>query len=436
MNAEQDITPLKAETSGLRKLVCTLNVGRDVLYQNARNSLREAARRWGADYLEILTTTGNRHHWEEKLHLDEHLSDGFRVLYYDGDVVVRKDCPSPFEVVPEGHWAQVRNYHPSHAGTLAAVQAALPKYATRCGVQVDPVKDYCNSGMVLFDLPTHRPVFWQAREFVSRHGFDRNWVIADQGNFAAAVARVQPLVFHLPAMFEMHGQTLWAGWTAEMKTWGYHFCGPINPHVGIPRTCWDDLGADREQEGVRRWVAGRPRSLMTGELTYFVRELAKVWKGVIVELGAYLGGSTWVGAQIARDHWSAYHSVDTWRGASDLAVGETHYRAFLKNLRDADLDEFVHVHKKLSAEAAADFPDGSVDLVFVDADHERAGCLADIVAWWPKLREGGVMLGHDYLPKYGVPAAVADAFGQPDEVSWGAYPIWKVTKAAGRLHAV
>jgi hypothetical protein len=180
--------PKAAVESSLRKIVCTLNVGTDCVLPNARNSIREAARRWGADYCEILSPTGPRHHYEEKLHLDEHFGDGYRVLYYDADVVIRKDCPSPFEVVPPGHWGWVRSYHPSHAGTLGAVQATLPAYAARCGAQVDPERDYPNTGMVLFELPAHRPVFEQARAFVSKLGFDRHWVIADQGNFVSDTA--------------------------------------------------------------------------------------------------------------------------------------------------------------------------------------------------------------------------------------------------------
>ena len=419
------------EPAGIPKIVCTLNVGQDVVLPNARNSIREAARRWGANYLEIVTPTGHRHHYEEKLHLDEHLPDGYRVLYYDADVVIRNDCPSPFEVVPEGHWAWPRSYHPSHAGTLPAVAGGIPGYAGLCGVEVDTELDYPNTGMMLFDLPAHRPVFAQAREFVQRNGFQTWWVIADQGNLACAVAKVKPPVFHIPPMFEMHGQCLWAGWTAEMKTLGYHFCGPINRSIGIPRTCWDDTGADRYTGSVMRWSRGKPHVLMTDEVTYFIRKLAGVWRGVIVEVGSFLGGSAWYGAQIARDNWCQYHCVDTWRGASDLAVGDEHYRAFQENLRDAGLSE-VQVHRISSTEAAGRFSDESVDLVFIDADHTYEGCLADIRAWWPKVKPGGWMLGHDFLAKYGVPQAVRAAFESPDEVSWGEYPIWAVGKTVSR----
>lgn len=32
----------------------------------------------------------------------------------------------------------------------------------------------------------------------------------------------------------------------------------------------------------------------------------------------------------------------------------------------------------------------------MDARHDRLGVLSDLVDWWPKLRQGGIMAGHDY----------------------------------------
>lgn len=39
--------------------------------------------------------------------------------------------------------------------------------------------------------------------------------------------------------------------------------------------------------------------------------------------------------------------------------------------------------------------DGSLDFVFIDADHTEAGVRRDIEAWTPKVRSGGMVLGHD-----------------------------------------
>lgn len=56
----------------------------------------------------------------------------------------------------------------------------------------------------------------------------------------------------------------------------------------------------------------------------------------------------------------------------------------------------------------------SLDFVYLDADHSYEGVAADLAAWWPKLKRGGLMAGHDYLDgvhggvTYGVERAVDD----------------------------
>ena len=47
--------------------------------------------------------------------------------------------------------------------------------------------------------------------------------------------------------------------------------------------------------------------------------------------------------------------------------------------------------------AAATVPDGSLDFVFIDGDHTCEGCKKDILAWSPKIKPDGWIIGHDYL---------------------------------------
>jgi hypothetical protein len=49
-----------------------------------------------------------------------------------------------------------------------------------------------------------------------------------------------------------------------------------------------------------------------------------------------------------------------------------------------------------SVQAASGVVDASLDFVFIDADHSYEGCKADIQAWRPKVRPGGLLCGHDY----------------------------------------
>ena len=426
----------------MKKIVCTLNVFKDVIHDNARASMREAARRWGADYVEILQPLGDVsiHHYYQKLQIDRHLPEDCRAVYYDADVVIRSDCPSPFDVVPVGSFGFVRSHHPSHAGATPHVYTPMLDFAAKFNKTYGPdvVREfYPNNGMLVFDTTSHRVVFEQARRMVDAVGFDSRWEIADQGFLSVAALISDATVFFLPPMFQMHGDVLWSGWSPEMLTLGYHFCGPVEASIAIPRTVWDDLGPDRRISGtdISRWHQGKPIHLCDGqEIPMLIREMSLIRAGCIVEVGSFLGGSAWYGAQIARDNYSSYHCIDAWDFDDDLTVTENHYRGFIENMRDAKLTDHITVIRKKSVEASLGFKDGSVDLVFLDGDHSFDGCSADIVAWWPKLRKGGVMLGHDYCARLqGVIDAVNHTLGAPDELSPGAYPIWKKVKLSNDL---
>ncbi|MEQ1403839.1 class I SAM-dependent methyltransferase [Neorhizobium sp. Rsf11] len=73
-----------------------------------------------------------------------------------------------------------------------------------------------------------------------------------------------------------------------------------------------------------------------------------------------------------------------------------------------------------SIEAATTIADGSLDLVFLDADHSYDAVRADLSAWLPKVKAGGWIGGHDFENpdprfRFGVCQAVdewADAAGR------------------------
>lgn len=67
---------------------------------------------------------------------------------------------------------------------------------------------------------------------------------------------------------------------------------------------------------------------------------------------------------------------------------------------------------KDSPDAARQFEDNSMDFVFLDADHSYHAVKTDIAAWWPKVKMGGWLCGHDYhKPRWGVGKAVNELTG-------------------------
>lgn len=66
----------------------------------------------------------------------------------------------------------------------------------------------------------------------------------------------------------------------------------------------------------------------------------------------------------------------------------------------------------MTSEAAAVYiADNSLDLVFIDANHDYSSVKLDILSWLPKMKVGSVMCGHDYCNySPGVVQAVTEIF--------------------------
>lgn len=124
----------------------------------------------------------------------------------------------------------------------------------------------------------------------------------------------------------------------------------------------------------------------------------------MVEVGSYTGESAVVFAKYV----NSLTCVDPWDGLEEI------YKRFLA--RTGGLANIAHV-RAFSVEAADRFEDGSLDVVYIDGAHDYDNVKADILAWRPKLRRGGVLAGHDYGPHApGVVDAVDELIGKPSKV--------------------
>jgi len=76
------------------------------------------------------------------------------------------------------------------------------------------------------------------------------------------------------------------------------------------------------------------------------------------------------------------------------------------------------VLKMESVEAAKNVKDGCLDFCFLDGDHSYEGVTRDIKAWYPKIKSGGWICGHDYAHEMQgkVKEAVHDMLGYNIEV--------------------
>ncbi len=77
---------------------------------------------------------------------------------------------------------------------------------------------------------------------------------------------------------------------------------------------------------------------------------------------------------------------------------KTEFERYLQTaIRNTDFagDRRIIIRKHFN-EAATEVEDASLDFVFIDCDHSFTGTLGAILAWAPKLKENGIMGGHDW----------------------------------------
>lgn len=157
---------------------------------------------------------------------------------------------------------------------------------------------------------------------------------------------------------------------------------------------------------------------------------------VCVELGVAYGRSLLYLAYVLLGRGcpgSALYGVDPWgRPPPGDGSGGTvpSVRGVLGGLHCHGLDGELALIRLIgvpSVQAARLWEPASLDLVEIDGDHTYAGVHADIEAYLPLIRPGGILAGHDYGDQYpGVRQAVDELLGRRvhhyQRMWWVEYP--------------
>lgn len=93
--------------------------------------------------------------------------------------------------------------------------------------------------------------------------------------------------------------------------------------------------------------------------------------------------------------------VDPWCGFSRSTDDERADR-FFKTAKKVLQRHDVEWMKMTSMEAVQKVPDLSLDFVYIDGMHDFDHVMMDIICWSRKVRAGGIVSGHDYIPLYQV----------------------------------
>lgn len=131
----------------------------------------------------------------------------------------------------------------------------------------------------------------------------------------------------------------------------------------------------------------------------------------VCELGIYKGDNF---MEMIKHEPKLAVAVDSWkddgphpRKTDDYSQQEfdEQYKFFRDRIADR---KFVQVIRDYTVNAVKLFPDNFFDFVYIDADHSVDGCATDITSWFPKVKPGKFLVGHDYRRGYGVVRAVND----------------------------
>jgi predicted O-methyltransferase YrrM len=140
-----------------------------------------------------------------------------------------------------------------------------------------------------------------------------------------------------------------------------------------------------------------------------------------VEVGCKNGRTT--GFVLANCQDIRVIAIDPWmvQPKSDDPTRETYEDWDFEKI-EREFWENVGEHKKrcTMARATSEFAadnlrhftlESQFDVIFIDALHDYASVLKDISMWWPRVRDGGFLCGHDFNHNWpGVMRAVAEHF--------------------------
>ena len=122
-----------------------------------------------------------------------------------------------------------------------------------------------------------------------------------------------------------------------------------------------------------------------------------------VELGSFKGQF----ANTILNNWGGkLLMVDVWRELphqeyDDASNHREHIDAYSQAMDNIKGFEDRAYMLRMKGEHACDFiSDGSLDFVYIDANHTYQAVKDDIRLWYPKVKSGGIIMGHDYLPDY------------------------------------
>jgi predicted O-methyltransferase YrrM len=121
----------------------------------------------------------------------------------------------------------------------------------------------------------------------------------------------------------------------------------------------------------------------------------------IIEIGSYCGAS----AKIISDNFvhSTINCVDMWeKYIEDCSTYDIDKQELELKEAEKIFDKVISVKKNIvknktsSVEFSKKVLDKSIDFIYIDGNHQYSSVKEDLILWIPKIKNGGIVSGHDY----------------------------------------
>lgn len=129
--------------------------------------------------------------------------------------------------------------------------------------------------------------------------------------------------------------------------------------------------------------------------------------GIVAEVGVWAGDHA--DTIYRRNQPKKLHLIDCWCPLPEKSVFdhdvpiEFHdklYRHVCNRFDEAIQQAKIVVHKGWSDGVARTFPEEYFDWIYIDASHVYVNVLLDLVTYFPTVKVGGCIMGHDYRPDF------------------------------------
>jgi len=133
------------------------------------------------------------------------------------------------------------------------------------------------------------------------------------------------------------------------------------------------------------------------------KDLASLFGELGYKKGAEIGTERGVYSDqlCARNPGLHLYCIDAWQCYSGYREHVTQEKLddFVEETKERLAKYHVDLIRKFSVAAATDFDDNSLDFVYIDANHRFQDVINDICYWLPKVRQGGILSGHDFVKR-------------------------------------